>query len=304
LASNEKVAKVGIIAIISLIVMKGIVSAITGSVGIRADAIHSIIDLTGAIIGFVSIRIASRPPDTKHAFGHGKAEDIAGVVIGALILSAAGVIAYQAINRLMVGGYIELVTMGIYVTAAAIAINILIARYTLRMARLNDSVALEATARDMMADVFSSVAVLAGLVLVKITGITILDPVVALVVVVLIVRSGYPLMKKSLDRLMDTRLPEAEEEVIGSCLMALKSRGRIVDFHKLRTRKAGSQRHIDLHLVVPKNTSIHESHELCDELEQAIEKRLNNADVTIHIEPCNDDCSNCYAYCNLKKDDH
>jgi len=297
LATTENVAKLSIITLSSLIAMKVVASILTGSISIRADAFHSVIDLSGAIIGFTGIRIANRPPDERHPFGHGKAEDVASAIISGLIFFAAGTIAYEAINRLMAGGAVELVNTGIYVTAAAIVINTVIARLVLRLARTNDSLALEATARDMMADVYSSYAVLAGLVLVKLTGINMFDPIVAMVVAGLIIRTAYLTMRKSVDKLMDTKLPEAEEEAIKSRISELKHSGQIVDFHSFRTRKAGSQRYIDLHLTMPKNASVDETHQLCDRLEHDIENRLQRVNVTIHIEPCSGNCDNCSISC-------
>jgi len=297
LATTENVAKLSIITLSSLIAMKVVASIVTGSIAIRADAFHSVIDLSGAIIGFTGIRIANRPPDERHPFGHGKAEDVASAIISGLIFFAAGTIAYEAINRLMAGGAVELVNTGIYVTAAAIVINTVIARLVLRLARTNDSLALEATARDMMADVYSSYAVLAGLVLVKLTGINMFDPIVAMVVAGLIIRTAYLTMRKSVDKLMDTKLPEAEEEAIKASIMELKHSGQIVDFHSFRTRKAGSQRYIDLHLTMPKNASVDETHQLCDRLEHDIGRKVQRVNVTIHIEPCSGNCDNCSISC-------
>jgi len=291
LATKENAAKLSIVAVSFLIAMKVVASIVTGSIAIRADAIHSVIDLVGAIVGFIGIKIAGRPPDRQHPFGHGKAENIAGVVIASLIFIAAGTIAYQAITRLISGATVELVTVGIYVTAAAIAINLAISWYMMRVARATDSVALEATARDLTADVLSSVAVLGGLILVRLTGVALLDPIVALLVAILIFRTAFLTMKKSFGGLIDTRLPRPEERKIIACLG--KHSGQLVGFHKIRTRKAGSQRYIDFHLVVSKDVSVEKAHQLCDELEQEIEARLSYASVTIHIEPCDGKCEQC-----------
>ena len=290
-ATKENAAKLSILAVSFLIAMKVVASTITGSISIRADAIHSAIDLVGAIVGFIGIKIAGRPPDRQHPFGHGKAENVAGVVIAAMIFISSGIIAYQAITRLISGATIELVTVGIYVTAAAIAINLAISWYTMRVARATDSIALEATARDLLADVLSSVAVLVGLILVRITGVALLDPIVALLVAVLIFRTAFLTMKKSFSGLIDTKLPQTEESEIIACLG--EHGGQLVSFHKIRTRKAGSHRYIDFHLVVPKNVSVEKSHQLCDELEQEIEARLSSTSVTIHVEPCDGKCEQC-----------
>lgn len=299
IGTKENVAKLSILSISLLIVMKVVASILTGSIGIRADAVHSVIDLAGAVTGFIGIRIAGKPPDERHAYGHGKAENIVGVVIAGLIFAAAGTIVFEAVRRLIAGGTVELVTVGIYVTAAAIVINVIISWYALRVARSTDSVALEATARDMLADVLSSCAVLVGLILVRLTGLSMLDPIVALLVAILIARTAYLTMKKSFGGLMDTRLPESEEEAIRSCIM--EHSGQVVAFHELRTRKAGSQRYIDLHLVMPKNASVDEAHRVCDHLEQDIGRRLQRVSITIHIEPCTVECDHCSTICILRK---
>jgi len=297
LATKESVAKLAIFAVSLLILMKAAASIVTGSIAIRADAVHSAIDLFGVIIGYIGIRISGKPPDERHPFGHGKAENIAGVVIAGLIFIAAGTIAYQAVERLIVGGAVELVTLGIYVTAAAVAINLAISWYALRVARATDSLALEATARDLLADVLSSGAVLVGLILVRLTEITILDPIVALLVAIIIARTAFLTMKKSFGGLMDIKLPQAEEDEILSCLREYG--GQLVGFHKIRTRKAGNQRYIDFHLVVPKDVSVEQAHRLCDELEREIEVRLSYTSVTIHVEPCDGKCEQCSISPNL-----
>jgi cation diffusion facilitator family transporter len=290
-ATKEKAAKLSILAVSFLIAMKVVASIVTGSIAIRADAIHSAIDLVGAVVGFIGIRIADKPPDRQHPFGHGKAENIAGVVIAALIFIAGGTIAYQAITRLISGAALEMVVVGIYVTAAAIVINLAASWYAMRVARSTDSLALEATARDLLADVLSSVAVLVGLILVRLTGIALLDPIVALLVSLLIFRTGFLAMKRSFGGLIDTRLPRAEERKI---IASIKEHGgQLVSFHKIRTRKAGSQRYIDFHLVVSKDISVEKAHRLCDELEREIEAQLSSTSVTIHIEPCDGNCEQC-----------
>lgn len=297
--TKQNVARMSIFCISLLIVMKVAASAVTNSIGIGADAVHSLIDLSGAVIGLISIRISDKPPDSHHAFGHAKAENIAGVIISGFIFFAGAIIIYQAVRRLVVGGSIELVNLGIYVTMAAIVINLAISRYALRVSRATDSLALEATAHDMLADAYSSGAVLVGLVLVRFTGLSMLDPIVALLVALLIFRTAYITMKRSLGGLMDARLPEAEETTIKSCLN--EHSAQVVSFHKLRTRKAGDQRHIDLHLVTPRHVSVLEAHRVCDHLETDIAQRLPNANVTIHIEPCIVECDSCTASCTLRK---
>ncbi|MGB7294496.1 MAG: cation diffusion facilitator family transporter [Candidatus Aminicenantales bacterium] len=299
LATKENVARLSILSVSLLIIMKAVASIITGSIAIRADAVHSVIDLSGVIIGYIGIKISGKPPDAEHAFGHGKAEHIAGGVIGGLIFIAAGTIFYQAIRNLISGATVELVPLGIYVTLAAIVINVTVSRYALSVARSTDSPALEASARDLFADVLSSCAVLAGLVLVQFTGISRLDPIVALLVAVIIVRTAFLTVKKSILGLMDTRLPGEEEDEIISCIREHTT--QLAGFHKVRTRKAGSQRFIDFHLMLPKNMSLDEAHLMCDHLEKDIENRLPHSSATIHVEPCGTECEDCLiSSCSLR----
>ncbi len=298
-SSGIGAAKLSIVSVSLLIIVKAVASILTGSISIRADAVHSVIDLSGVIIGYIGIRISEKPPDEHHAFGHGKAENIASTTIAGLIFIAAGIIFYEAVKRLITGGTIELITLGIYVTAAAIVINGATSWYTLRVSRRTESAALEATARDMLADVLSSAAVLAGLILVRITGLTILDPIVAMFVAMLIARTAYVTMKRSVGDLIDVKLPEEEEKIIKASI--IEHVGTLVDFHALRTRKAGNQRYIDLHLVMPKNVSVEEAHRTCDHLEHHIQDKLRHANVTIHVEPCNEKCEQCPITCDYRK---
>jgi cation diffusion facilitator family transporter len=298
--SKEGAAKLAMAAVSLLILIKVVASIITGSISIRADAIHSVIDLVGVTIGYIGIRIARRPPDEDHTFGHGKAENIASAVIAGIIFIAAGTIFYEAIRRLITGGAVEMLTTGIYVTVAAIVINGAGSWYILRVARATDSIALKASSRDMLADVWSSCAVLIGLVLVRLTGLTMLDPIVALLVALVITRTAYITMKQSIGGLMDAKLPDEEEIVVKECIT--KYEKQIVGFHALRTRKAGSQRFINLHLVMPKNASVEDTHHMCDHIEADIAERLRDSSVTIHVEPCFEECEQCYIVtCHLRE---
>ena len=293
-ATKERVSKVSIGTIASLIALKAVAAALTGSIGILADAVHSLVDLTGAIIGYIGVRVAGQPPDEEHRFGHGRAEDMAGAVIAVLIFIAGGIIAYHAIQRLLSGSVVEMVDAGIFATAGAIAINIAVSRYVLAAARKADSVALEATGRDLTADVMSSVAVLVGLVLVRTTGQAFLDPAVALIVVVLIVRAAFLTMRKAAGNLMDTKLPEEEESRIRELLNRHKD---IANFHGMRTRKAGSQRHVQLHIVVPRDRTVEEGHRVAEDVEDEIRTLFPGSAVTVHVEPCTPDCAECPTPC-------
>ncbi len=299
LATKENAAKLSITSVSLLIILKVVASILTGSISIRADAIHSALDLIAAVTTFIGVRISGRPADERHPFGHGKAENISSTVVAGLIFAAAGIIIYTAINRLIVKAPLESIGTGIYITAAAIVINILISRYLSKVARYTDSLALAADARHLFSDVLSSVAVLIGLIIVRLTGLNILDPIFALLVALFILKVGYDTLRKSFGGLVDVRLPKTEESKIKSCIIEHYS--EVVGFHKLRTRKAGSQRYIDLHLVMPKNASVDEAHRMCDHLEQDIENMLHHTSVTIHVEPCSIECDQCQISCSLRK---
>ena len=294
--TKQGVSIISITAIGALVILQLVVSFITGSISIRADAIHSVIDLAGAVIGFICIRIAKKPADEDHEFGHGKAESIAGMFIAILIFVAAGTILYQSINRLVEGATLQTVSLGIYVIAASIVVLSLTSWHTMRVAKKTDSVALEAQARDMFADVLSSIAVLIGLLLVRFTGLVIADAIVALLVTALIARAAFITMKRSIGGLMDTKLPdEMEQNIISS---VTKYGCMIAGYHKLRTRKVGSESHVDLHLTMAKSLTLAEAHVVCNQIEEELQNTLPNASVIIHCEPCGDQCMECTVICS------
>ncbi len=297
--TKQGVSILSMAAIGTLVILQLVASFITGSISIRADAIHSVIDLAGAVVGYICIRIARKPADQDHAFGHGKAESIAGVFISILIFVAAGTILYESIKRLVEGATLQTVSLGIYVIAASIIVLSLTSWHAMRVAKKTDSVALEAQARDMFADVLSSIAVLIGLLLVRFTGLVIADAIVALLVTVLIARAAFVTMKKSIGGLMDVKLPdEMEQDIIST---VTKYGCIVAGYHKLRTRKAGSECHVDLHLTLAKSLTLEEAHVVCNQIEDELENALPNANVVIHCEPCGDQCMECTVICAQRR---
>lgn len=274
-----------------LILLKVAAGLLSGSISIIAEAIHSGIDLVAAGIAFIGLRIAGRPADREHPFGHGKAENISGTVEAVLIFVAAAFIIYEATKRIVVEAAVEYLSIGIGVMAISIVVNILVSRHLLRIARETDSIALEADARHLTTDVYTSLGVLGGLVAVSITGLNILDPIIALGVVLFILKTAYDITRRAFPPLIDVRLPEEEEALIASSI--IEHYGELLGFHELRTRKVGRERQIDLHLVVAKAASVEEAHSLCDHLESDIKRKLPYATVTIHIEPCEMACQQC-----------
>jgi len=298
-SSRSGAAKLSLIIVIGLVALKVAVAVITGSISILAQAMDSFLDLFAILVTFFAVSIAARPADKEHPFGHGKVEDIAAIVQAVLIFTAGGLIIYSAINRIIVGTTIELTEAGIGVMLVSIIASIFLSRHLLKVSQTTDSIALEASARNMAVDVYSAAGVLAGLVAIRFTGLNVLDPIIALAVALLILKAAYDVLRKSFGGLIDVKLPEAEENAIRSCIV--EHSGELVGFHELRTRKAGSQRYIDLHLVMPKNASVEEAHRMCDHLEQDIETRLPHSSVTIHVEPCSIECNQCSVSCNLRR---
>ena len=278
-----------------LILLKLVAGILSGSVSIIAEAIHSGIDLLAALIAFVCLRIAGRPADREHPFGHGKVENVSGTIEAVLIFVAAIFIIYEAINRIIAGASVEYLGIGIAVMAISVVVNIIVSRHLLRIARDSDSIALEADARHLTADVYTSLGVLVGLVVVQVTGLNILDPIIAIGVSIFILRAAYNLTRRAFPPLIDVRLPEDEEALIESTMS--EHMGELVGFHELRTRKAGSERYIELHVTMARDASIERAHSLCDHLEEDIRSRLPHTHVTIHVEPCDMECDTCADSC-------
>lgn len=254
-----------------------------GSISVVAEGLHSMLDLVAAIIAFFGIRIASRPPDADHPFGHGKAESLSASIEGGLIFLAAAVIVFEAGRRIFTGVSLQLLEMGMGVMLLSAVVNIGVSRYLFRVARRTDSVALEADAWHLTTDVYTSLGVLVGLVVVRLTGFNLLDPLIAMGVAVLIVKAAWDVTRKSWTGLLDERLPAEEEGIIAAAIL---EHGReMVGFHQLRTRKSGSVRYIDLHLVLEKNVTLEQAHKLCDHLEADIKTRLPGSALNIHCEP-------------------
>jgi len=298
-STRSGATKLSLVVVIGLVVLKVVVAIVTGSISILAQAVDSFLDLSAVAVIFFVVRWAIKPADEKHPFGHGKAEDIAATVQAVLIFVAGGLIIYSAVHKIIVGVTVELTEAGIGAMLVSIIASIFLSRHLLKVSRTTGSVALEASARNIAADVYSAAGVLGGLVAIRFTGLNILDPIIALAVALLILKAGYDVMRKSFGGLIDVRLPEAEENEIKSCIIEHYS--EVVSFNKLRTRKAGNQRFIDLHLVMPKNVSVEEAHLMCDHLEQDIKNRLHDCSITIHIEPCSIECDQCSVPCNLRK---
>jgi len=285
--------------VVSLIIFKVLVGWQTGSISILAQAADSLLDLFAGIITFSAIRIAAKPADAEHPYGHGKVEDVAGIVQGILIFIAGGVIIYSAIGRIIKGSSIELTEAGIAMMAVSIVVSIFLSRHLLSVSRISSSVALEANAHNIATDVYSASAVLAGLAIVQLTGLNIIDPVIAIGVAIYILKVAFNTIRKPISGLLDETLPTSQQAVIEDSLR--KHSHEVSGFHTLRTRRSGSQSFIDLHLVMAREISLEQAHQICDRIESEIQSTLHEASVTIHAEPCDGECEQCSAICSRRR---
>ncbi len=274
-----------------LISLKLVGGLVTGSIAVLSDAVDSVVDLTASLITYFSLREAAKPADSEHPFGHGKVENVSAGIQAGLILLGAVIISYQAVQRFLSGVGPHDLDFGLGVMVFSGVINFFVRRNIMRVARATDSVALEADARHFTTNIFQSLGVLAGLAAVRLSDQSFFDPLVALAIAGLLVWTAYGVVRQALVGLIDRRLPEDEIRLIAATLA--EHHPQVIEFHELRTRKAGSQRYVDLHLVVSRTASVEEAHRLCDHLEEDIRARLANTSVTIHIEPCEDDCPYC-----------
>jgi cation diffusion facilitator family transporter len=277
-------AALSVISNTGLILLKVIAGTITGSVAILTEAVHSSIDLVASIVAFLSVRKAEEPADDSHRYGHEKIENLSAAIEGMLILVGSAAIAFQAIRRLIRGGEIQSIGLGIAVVAFSIVVNVIVSTVLARKARATDSPALEGDAAHLRTDALTSGGVLIALVLVKITGAQWLDPVIALVVAAAILYTGIGLIARSSRELTDHSLPSEEVESIRAAIEEFGPRG-VVGYHELRTRRAGSRRYVDLHVQFRSGTSLEAAHRTAHELQDVIAGHLHGADVLIHLEP-------------------
>ena len=276
-------AWLSIAAAITTMALKVAAYWLTGSVGLLSDAVESIVNLLGAVIALVVLTIAARPADDNHAYGHSKAEYFASGAEGILILIAAISIGVAAINRFIFPQPVEQAGAGLAISTAAALINFFVARILLRAGRKYRSITLEADARHLMTDVWTSAGVIAAIMAVALTGWQVLDPIIALVVAANIVWSGYHLVKRSTSGLMDATLPPGELALLKRILEKYTQQG--VQYHALRTRQAASRRFVSMHVLVPGFWTVDAGHELLEHLEADIRATLPDVTITTHLEP-------------------
>lgn len=304
---KTRAAGISVASNASLVVLKLIVGTVVGSVSIISEAIHSGVDLVAAIIALFAVRTSGKPADKTHNFGHGKVENIAGTIEAILIFVAAIWIVYEAVGKLLNPSPMEEVSWGVAVMMGSAFANIAVSQMLFRVGRATDSIALQADAWHLRTDVYTSLGVMAGLLIYWLVryfepGVEIgwIDPVAAIAVALLIVKAAWELTVQSARDLLDASLPRREEKAIAGIIRDM--RPRVLGFHHLRTRKSGHHRFVEFHLLVDPGLSVKESHDLSEEIEEMIKKALPETRVTVHVEPCDESCSSsCQGNCFLKE---
>lgn len=290
--SKTKVARLSIISNTSLIAIKLLIGLLTGSVSIISEAIHSTMDLIASVIAFFSVRISDKPADEKHPYGHGKFENISGVIESILIFIASFIIIVESIKKIMHPSEANnFFAMGFIVMFISAGINFAVSNKIYKTAKKQDSVALEADALHLKTDVYTALGVGIGLLLIWVTKLNFLDPIVAILIAIFILKEAFGMLKSAFEPLLDASLSDVEINIIENAVSDYKS--EYCNYHNLRTRKSGSTKYIDLHLVVPENMSVKSAHNICDEIEENIEHSMKNTEVMIHLESCTNSCNKC-----------
>lgn len=268
-----------------LIVFKLVAGALMGSISVISEGIHSSIDLLASCIAFFSIKKASQAEDEDHPFGHGKYENVSGFIEAILIFFAAGIIVFESVKKIIHGADIESTGIGIIVMLISSAVNLVISLMLLKIAKRTDSIALEADGMHLLTDVYTSFGVFLGLIFVKITGWKIIDPITAIFVAILIIKASYDLTRKSMVDLLDGRLPQADMDKISNIIASYPE---IKNYHRLRARKSGQKREIDIHIRLDKDIPLTEAHNLCHSIKNDILTVFSEAYIVIQLEPYRD----------------
>lgn len=285
-ASPRNYALLAVGAAVVTIAMKAAAYALTGSMGLLSDAAESGVNLIAALVAFWALTVAALPPDEEHAYGHTKVEYFSSGIEGILILLTAIGIGVAAWERLFHPQPLEHVWLGLAVSAVATAVNGGVGLVLLRAGRRMRSVTLEADARHLFTDVWTSAGVFIGVVLVTLTGVLALDPIVALLVAANILWTAYRLVRDTALGLLDTALPLPDREAIARVLARYEAQG--IEFHALRTRVAGSRRFVSMHVLAPGSWTIQAGHDLCDQIERDLHEVLPETTVFTHLEPAED----------------
>lgn len=306
---KSRVAALSVASNTTLVAFKLLVGLATGSVSVLSEAIHSGMDLAAALIALFAVRTSARPADREHPFGHAKAESISAAVEALLIFAAAAWIIYEAVRRLMTPRPVEMLGWGIGVMLVSSAINLVVSQTLFRVGRKTESSALLADAWHLRTDVYTSAGVMLGLAIIFVggrlfptVGLHWIDPAVAIGVALLILKAAYDLTAGAVRDMMDTSFPRRDLAWLDQYLNSLAP--TVCSFHRVRTRKAGAARFVDMHVVVDPQMSVEESHSVTEKIEAEIRARFPDASVVVHIEPCDGTCDKaCVEGCLLPEEE-
>jgi cation diffusion facilitator family transporter len=301
---KQRIALISVISNTFLTISKLVVGLMIGSVSVISEAIHSGVDLIAAVIAWTAVRHADKPADSDHPYGHGKLENVSGGIEALLIFVAAGWILVEAVKKLMHPESLDEVGPGLVIMGVSALVNLLVSQKLFQVGRETDSQALLADAWHLRTDVWTSAGIMLGL-----AGIWAgerfwptnnwhwIDPVAAILVAVLIIKAAWDLSRDAYHALMDSTLPEDEITLIRAIIQELRQ--PIASVHDLRTRKSGSHRFVEFHLTLPHGMSVKESHAITEEIERRIHERFAGTQITIHVEPCDEDACHreCLAQC-------
>lgn len=306
---KSRVATLSVVSNTFLVLLKLVVGVLSGAVSVISEAIHSAVDLLAAVIALLAVRKAAMPPDDEHPYGHGKVENVSGTIEALLIFAAAAWIVFEAVEKMIHPQPLKLAGWGAAVMLTSVVVNTLVSRMLFKVGKETDSVALLADAWHLRTDIYTSAGVMVGLAAVWVGGwlwpslpLYWVDPLAAIAVSLLIAKAAYDLTIQSGRDLIDARLPDEEEEwILG---LVREQRPQVLGVHELRTRKAGSQRFVQFHIVVEPEMSVERSHAITRALSGAIRERFPKTTVTIHVDPCSPGCTPvCIAGCMLTPDE-
>lgn len=269
----------------AIILLKLIVGIISGSVSIISEAIHSMSDFLASVLTFFSVIKSAEPADKKHPFGHGKYEDMSGFIEGGLIIFASIFIIYEALKKILTNSYSSVDTnLGLYVMGVSVVVNFIVSSVLFKVAERSGSISLYADAQHLRTDIFSSLGVFLGLLLIQLTGIYLLDPIIAIIVALIIFKTGFSISKSTMDNLLDCSLPEEDINSIEQIIESYKTQG-VLSFKDLKARRLGPQKSIEVTLVFPKDMTILHCHNVCDLIEHSLAQQFGDISASIHLEP-------------------
>lgn len=261
---------------------KLVAALLTGSMSLLSEALHSATDIVASTLAYVGVRAASAPPDERHPYGHGKIETLAGFGESILLFMMVLYLIGEGIHRLIRGVELQSLELGLAVMTLSTLSSLLVGQYVLRVGRRTRSLALLSNGQHLMVDFWTSVSVLVALLLIRLTGWTPIDPILAIGIALWLLRGAWRLATQAFHELIDQRLPNEEMDHIDR---VIRADPRVISYHNLRTRRSGAMRYIDLHIVVPADWSLQQAHAVADELEKRLERELAPAQVVIHVDP-------------------